>query len=66
MQKVYDFVGGRKMFVAFLLFALSGSLWFFNRDIMASDLFQFWEWVTAILVVGNVSSKFANRAPENK
>lgn len=61
MKGFYEFLGGRKMTVFYLLVALSGALWFFNREITADQLFRFWEWVTVALVLGNVGSKFAGR-----
>ena len=64
MKPIYDFVGGRKMFVFFLLIILSGCLWFFNRFITADELFRFWEWTTVALVIGNLGSKFAPTAKQ--
>jgi len=66
MSNIYDFVGGRKMFVAYLLFVLSGALWFFNREITADQLFRFWEFITLTLVIGNVASKFSENAKRNQ
>ena len=61
MRNLYEFVGGRKMLVFYLLVGISGGLWFFNREITADQLFRFWEWTTVALVLGNVGSKFAGR-----
>lgn len=66
MGKVYEFVGGRKMFVFYFLVFVSIGMFVVNSDIAAEQVFQFWEWITSILVLGNVAAKFSKADKPNE
>lgn len=46
------------MFVFYFLVFVSIGMFIVNSDIAAEQVFQFWEWITSILVIGNVAAKF--------
>ena len=60
MQKLFDFLGGRKMFFAILLFLCATIFLFVDRASFA-DWSQFVMWIFGIYAVGNGAEHLATR-----
>ena len=63
MQKLFDFLGGRKMFFAILLFLCATAFLFLGKADF-SNWAEFVMWIFGIFAVGNGAEHLANRGKE--
>jgi len=56
MLSIYKMLGGRKMFVFYLLLLINAVAFFLN--LFSSDFANFCIMLFSVVIVGNVSSKF--------
>ena len=59
MEKVFGFIGGRKMFFAILLF-ICATLFLFTGKADFTDWSQFVMWIFGIYAVGNTGEHLSN------
>lgn len=66
--KFYQYLGGRKAFIALLFFVVSLILFLLQGlldfNIQFSELSNFWKWDAGIFASGNVGTKCANAVKE--
>jgi len=63
MEKVFSFLGGRKMFFAILLF-ICATFFLFTGQADFSNWSDFVMWIFGIYAVGNGAEHIANRGKE--
>jgi|TARA_R100000900_G_scaffold100080_3_gene77368 hypothetical protein len=63
MEKVFSFLGGRKMFFAILLF-ICATVFLFTGQADFSNWSDFVMWIFGIYAVGNGAEHIANRGKE--
>tara|TARA_A100001201_G_C4075715_1_gene197256 strand:+ start:86 stop:277 length:192 start_codon:yes stop_codon:yes gene_type:complete len=63
MQKLFDFLGGRKMFFAILLFLCATAFLFLGKADF-NNWSEFVMWIFGIYAVGNGAEHLASRSKE--